>query len=338
MRFPKTITLVVLFSVLIGCAQKKEEYYCPMHPTYTSDRPGTCPICNMDLVKRETGEHSHSTANEEIVTRKTDSADPSEFALSSEKQQSIGIKTAAVERRDLVKTIRAYSTVAYDPELYTALSEYKELVHSRGLFSESGVSLNTERLQIRLKQLGLSVEQIRLWTSGKRDPAELILGGKNGRAHVYSQIYETDSNFLKVGSQVVFTTNAFPERTFRGNVKSIDTILDRNSRTLRLRSEVADSDGLLKPQMFGDLEIAAPMKRVLSVPASAILETGLRKIVYVRTGPDRFAGKEVRTGRTADAWVEVVEGLEEGQYVVIESAFLVDSEAKIRFGSSDHKH
>ncbi|TGK23478.1 HlyD family efflux transporter periplasmic adaptor subunit [Leptospira yasudae] len=384
--YTKAIVWIVLSVVLTACASKKEVYYCPMHPTYTSDRPGTCPICNMDLVKKGHEDHeNHSgsstpngdltsdknpmTANDDSAangesmdsssaqnqnatnedhsshTGSTDknissganpSSNPQELRLSLEKQQSIGIKTESVQRRDLTKSIQAYSTVAYDPDLYTALTEYKELLRSRELLPDS--SFGDQNPQIRLRQLGLSPEQIRLWTSGKRDPSELILGGKAGRAHIYSQIYESDLSEVHVGLKITFQTKVFPNKTFPGKIASIDTILDKNNRTLRLRSEVNDREQILKPQMFGDLEIVLPLKKILSIPSSAILDAGIHKMVYVQTGPDRFMGVLVKTGISAGPWVEIKEGLEEGQRVVVESAFLIDSEARIRFGSSSHKH
>ncbi|ALO25643.1 efflux RND transporter periplasmic adaptor subunit [Leptospira borgpetersenii] len=350
--------LVVLVSVLALCKRPKGIYYCPMHPTYSSDRPGTCPICNMDLVPKtqenreehgmpdssqssssgaENGESGEIFKIENI--QKNKNYPSPELKLSLEKQQSIGIRTETVQRRNLEKKISAYSTVAYDPDLYTALTEYKELLRARELLSDSSL-FSGQNPQIRLRQLGLSTEQIRLWTSGKRDPSELILGGKSGRAHIYSQIYEPDLSVMHVGLKISFRTNVYPDTTFSGRIASIDTILDKNNRTLRLRSEVFDKNQILKPQMFGDLEIDIPLKNVLSVPSSAVLDTGMHKTVYVQTGPDRFVGVPVKTGASIGSWIEIREGLKEGQTVVVESTFLLDSEAKIRFGFSgeDHKH
>ncbi|TGM09854.1 hypothetical protein EHQ76_01085 [Leptospira barantonii] len=342
--------LVALVSVLALCKKTKEIYYCPMHPTYTSDRPGTCPICNMDLVPKTHENHEEHTTPDSSQSSSGETANgksgptfkkenSQELQLSLEKQQSIGIRTETIQRRNLNKRISAYSTVAYDPELYTALTEYKELLRARELLSDPS-SFAGQNPQIRLRQLGLSTEQIRLWSSGKRDPSELILGGKSGRAHIYSQIYESDLAVVHVGLKISFRTNVYPDTIFFGRIASIDTILDKNNRTLRLRSEVYDKNQILKPQMFGDLEIDLPLKKVLSVPSSAVLDTGMHKTVYVQTGPDNFIGVPVKTGASAGSWIEIKEGLQEGQKVVVESAFLLDSEAKIRFGSSgeDHKH
>ncbi|WP_109019005.1 efflux RND transporter periplasmic adaptor subunit [Leptospira kobayashii] len=351
-RKGKTLFLMMTaFLVLFtfSCAKKKEIYYCPMHTFYTSDRPGTCPICNMDLVKKE--DHSeHSDHSPEITMKeddhemdtgkigKSNADDSSEIYLSSEKQQSIGIRTELVSRRNLIKKISLYSSVAYDPELYNALLEYKQAVQSSGLLPESSSSLGIANLQLRLKQLGLSTGQIQVWTSGRRDPSELIIGGKSGRAHIYSQVYETELSMAKPGLNIRFKTDVFPDKEFQGKIKSIDNIVDKNSRTLRLRSEVIDPGHILKPQMFGEAMIEISFPKLLTIPTSAVLDTGVRKIVYVQTNANSFRAVTVKIGRNVDTWSEVLSGLEEGQQVVSESTFLIDSEAKIRFGSNSHNH
>ncbi|MGJ4747356.1 efflux RND transporter periplasmic adaptor subunit [Leptospira sp. SA-E8] len=346
----KLLAILIMVALVADCSSKKDIYYCPMHPHYTSDRPGTCPICNMDLVKKEDpAEHkdhtnastslqaAESTSNEDHSSHQseiTSEKNSNELILSFEKQQSIGIKTELVSKRNLVKKISAYSSVAYDPELYSALSEYKEAVRSSEFLSPEII----RNLQLRLRQLGLSQDQIRVWTSGARDPSELILGGKSGRAHIYSQIYESDFTTAKVGLPIKFKTDVYPEKEFIGRIKSIDVILDKNNRTLRLRSEVSDPGQLLKPQMFGDAMIEVSLPKVLSVPTSAILDTGKQKIAYVQTAPDRFQAVSVQTGKNIEPWVEILSGLKEEQRVVTESTFLIDSEAKIRFGSESHAH
>ncbi|EMK01997.1 MULTISPECIES: efflux RND transporter periplasmic adaptor subunit [unclassified Leptospira] len=344
------LAVLMIAALVANCSSKKDIYYCPMHPHYTSDRPGTCPICNMDLVKKEDPsehkDHSNSNISSEVVAGSKEedhtshlpetSSDKNskDLILSFEKQQSIGIKTELASRRNLIKKISAYSSVAYDPELYSALSEYKEAVRSSEFLSAEII----RNLQLRLKQLGLSQDQIRVWTSGARDPSELILGGKSGRAHIYSQIYESDFTTAKVGLPIKFKTDVYPEKEFIGKIKSIDVILDKNNRTLRLRSEVSDPSQLLKPQMFGDAMIEVSLPKVLSVPTSAILDTGKQKIAYVQTAPDKFQAVSVQTGKNIEPWVEILSGVQEGQRVVTESTFLIDSEAKIRFGSESHAH
>ncbi len=97
-------------------AAGKDIYYCPMHPSYTSDRAGTCPICNMNLVKRQT----------EISQKVSANADHVAIKLDAQKRQMIGVKTAPVEKKEIFRTIRAYGKVARDPRWVTAqIFEYE---------------------------------------------------------------------------------------------------------------------------------------------------------------------------------------------------------------------
>jgi len=315
-----------------------------MHPSYTADRPGQCPICNMDLVKKENQEleHKHGSAEQDTVGSKAadkeNDTSNKDIRISAEKQLSIGLKTDFVARRTIDKEINLYSSVAYDPELYNALIEYKSARKSEEFLSESANHSNVN-LDLRLRQLGLSKAQIRLWTSGQRDPIELILGGMNGRGHIYSQIYESDLRYAKVDQPVEFKTEVYPDITFTGRIKSIDTILDKNNRTLRLRSEVSDPKQLLKPQMFGQIVLKIRLNNLLSLPTSSILDTGNHKYAYVKTSAEQFKATMIKSGVVASEWTEVLDGLNEGDEVVSESTFLIDSEAKIRFGNSEtHQH
>lgn len=95
----------------IQAGYEKDVYYCPMHPTFTSDKSGNCPICGMTLVKREKGEHK---GHAEMGVAKEMEMAPGTAMITPEKQQLIGVKTGLVERRVLEKTIRAVGRVEYD--------------------------------------------------------------------------------------------------------------------------------------------------------------------------------------------------------------------------------
>ncbi len=99
---------------------RKDIYYCPMHPQYTSDRPGDCPICNMKLVKKESAEVKHDAMD----MKESQVNGHATVSLNIEKQQMIGIQTVSVIKKTLTKTIRAYGYVAHDLELYEAQLEY----------------------------------------------------------------------------------------------------------------------------------------------------------------------------------------------------------------------
>lgn len=335
----KSIFILLLCGIFLLTAnckkeQEKEIWYCPMHPTYISDHAGQCPICNMNLVKKETkveSEHKHDQVSEPI--KKETEKKENSISISEEKQTLIGIKTEKAQMRILQKKIISYSKVAYDPELYTAILEYREAKKNIDVENES-VSDNTvlNASIVRLKQLGLTNYQITEWGNSNKNPDELILGSKNGRAYIYSSIYEPDIKYIKPGQKIVFKTNSYADKTFNGRILSIDSILDEKNRTLRIRSSVSDPESYLKPQMFGNIEINVSLKKSLTVPKSAILNTGKHKLAYIKKGENQFSQVQVKTGNESDDYIEILEGIEEEDEVVTESNFLLDSESRIKLG------
>jgi Cu(I)/Ag(I) efflux system membrane fusion protein len=111
-------------------------------------------------------------------------------------------------------------------------------------------------------------------------------------------------------------------------------VFDPANRTVGVRIELPNPDGRLKPGMFANVELRLDLGRGLAVPKSAVLDTGIRQMVYVRLGPTRFAGREVRLGQTAGDLVEVLSGLAEGEEVVTAASFLIDSQSQLATGQS----
>ncbi|MBD3217424.1 MAG: efflux RND transporter periplasmic adaptor subunit [candidate division Zixibacteria bacterium] len=161
--------------------------------------------------------------------------------------------------------------------------------------------------------------------------------------------YETDLPWLKVGQDVVFSSPSFPGKELNAEITFIDPVIDPRSRTARVRAEFDNPDGILKPDMFvsgtvlstidsegdvftgqmADSESEAP----LVIPASAPLLTGKRAVVYVElTKGDKpvFEGREVELGPRAGDLYVVKSGLSEGEMVVTNGAFKIDSELQIQ--------
>ena len=156
--------------------------------------------------------------------------------------------------------------------------------------------------------------------------------------------YESDLPWLRTGQTITFGVPAVPGRSFQGKVVFIDPVLDGKTRTARVRADVDNADGALKPGMFVTASLAAPLGRPkagpmadqdlpLVIPASAPLLTGKRAVVYVQV-PDQdrptFEGREVVLGpRAGDAYI-VVSGLAEGEMVVTKGNFKIDSALQIQ--------
>lgn len=327
-----TVFLVAGGTVFTACKRgvetaAKAAYHCPMHPTYVSDRPGDCPICGMRLVPMEAAEDTAAGIGV---------SDRSPVQISEEREQLIGVKTSPVVFREISPLVRASGRIAYDPDLYSALVEYRETLKSRRKAKDSpwpDVRERTEGLvsssRLRLQQMGLSDSQIDRLGRAKGNPTNLLLAQKGGTLWVYADIYEYEIGLVKTGQKMEMTSVAFPGRSFTGQVVAVDTILNSETRTLRVRGEVP-SEGLLKPEMYVEVRIPVSLGRRLAVPQEAVMDTGTRKIAFVKTGPGRFEPRVVTVGQEGEDVVEVLSGLAEGDEVVTSANFLIDSESKLR--------
>ncbi|MDO8525424.1 MAG: efflux RND transporter periplasmic adaptor subunit [Candidatus Omnitrophota bacterium] len=422
-------------------AQKKIMYHCPMHPQYTSDKPGDCPICGMKLVKMETkpepaqalktpaaspekaieevcvehkctmkgctmdvkarlkpgervicpicGEVIATTSGKvvEIVktsaVRETPSAGKERKVLyyrnpmnpqatssvpakdsmgmdyvpvyeegarpetagptvmiSPEKQQLIGVRTEPVGKRDLKKVVRASGKIAYDPELVITQEEFIQALANEGNTKDSPLrdvidraKLLTNAAKAKLKLLGMSDEQIAGLVITKKAETNLYLPGKDESVWAYISIYEYEIGLVKPQAEVEIEAVAYPGEIFKGTVVSINPVLDPMTRTNQVRVEIPAPDNKLKPEMFVNAKIYADLGEKLAVPESAILDTGLRKIVYLSEADNVLEQREITVGQKAEGYQEILGGLKEGDIVVTSGNFLIDSEAKLKSAS-----
>jgi len=163
---------------------------------------------------------------------------------------------------------------------------------------------------------------------------DLFLLADLSRLWLSAKVYEQELGGIKVGQLAVARFPAFPGRDFRGRVRFIDPVLDPATRTAGVRVELPSSGGLLKPGMFATAELRVDLGRGLAIPKSAVLDTGVRQIVYVEGAPGRFTGREVRLGAPAGDLVQVLSGLAAGDRVVTSASFLIDSQSQLATGRS----
>ena len=149
------------------------------------------------------------------------------------------------------------------------------------------------------------------------------------RAWVYADIYEDELSFLKVGQKATVRLSYLPGKTFEGKVDYLYPYLNETSRTATVRLEFPNPGGRLKPGMYADVEIRTPVKEALVVPESAILDSGIRRMVFVAKGMGRFEPREVKIGSRINHHIVILEGLTEGESVVTHGTFLMDSESKM---------
>ncbi len=141
---------------------------------------------------------------------------------------------------------------------------------------------------------------------------------------------EGDAGAVATGARAEVEFGAYPGQPLSGRVTFIAPTLERESRALRARIEVPNTDGRLRPGMYGTARIHMPGRRTLTVPASAVVRTGERSLVFVDLLGGRLAARDVETGRTAGGFTEVLAGLEAGQRVVTSAQFLLESESNLR--------
>lgn len=148
---------------------------------------------------------------------------------------------------------------------------------------------------------------------------------------VMADVAEQDIASIKPGDAVRVGVDAYPAQRFDGKVDFIYPTLNSATRTVSLRVVIPNPQGLLKPAMFASVELATGKRDpVLSVPVSAVIDSGTRQVVLVRLAEGRFAPRVVRVGRRGDAYVEVMEGVAEGEQVVTSANFLIDAESNLR--------
>ncbi len=151
---------------------------------------------------------------------------------------------------------------------------------------------------------------------------------------LYADIYEKDLAGIILGQGVVVTSGAYPGQTFTGNVTFISPVLDDATRTVKVRVEMANPSGKLKPNMFVNANVQIPLGENLVIPESSILDTGSRKIVFVAQSEDTFVKRDIVTGQYAAGYAQILSGLQPGETVVTAATFLIDSQTKLGgFGS-----
>jgi len=144
--------------------------------------------------------------------------------------------------------------------------------------------------------------------------------------------YESDLPFLKVGNSITFSLQALPGSSFTASVKFIDPVMDPTSRVAKVRVEVNNASGKLKPEMFATGVVKASLnqyKDKLVIPSTAVLWTGKRSIVYVKQADGSFKMREIEMGPMLGNSYVVLNSLTDGEEIVTEGSFSVDAASQL---------
>jgi membrane fusion protein, copper/silver efflux system len=348
-------------------AAAKQLYYCPMHPNFTSDKPGDCAICGMSLVKRGTGPPLEGEGPTKAGERKIlyyrapmnpqvtspvpmkdemgmdyvpvyeEEAAPQHTGvyINPAKQQLIGVKKRKVEVRNLSGQILTVGTVAYDPDLYVAQQEYLQAVKSHKLTGDANIGYSKEQsgdfvqtAKRKLVQMGMSGTEIkRLEASGKAEQNLYLPVGD--KVWIYMTIYEYEAGFVKEGLPIEAEAIAYPGEVFKGKVISVAPILEPMTRSLKVRAIVNNPENKLKLRMYVNVALKYDLGEKLAVPEEAVMRTGTRDIVFIADPNSYFMPRNVTLGPKARGYYEVLDGLKANEEVVTSGNFLVDSESKL---------
>lgn len=147
---------------------------------------------------------------------------------------------------------------------------------------------------------------------------------------VQVDVFETQTSFVREGQTATMTLPYWPGREWRGTVEYVYPTVDPKTRTLKVRLRFDNPDMALKPNMYANVRLEAdPIKQALAVPRQAVIRSGAQERVILALGDGRFKPRTVRTGMESGDRIRILDGLREGEKVVVSGQFLIDSESSI---------
>ena len=378
------------------------KYHCPMHPTYVSDKPGSCPICGMSLtlITEPTDvDTAHGAGGDASGTGVEGHA---VVELNERELELTGIRTATAQYGELAATVRTVGEVKadetrlrhvhtkvpgsverlyvsfsgqevrkgqpllalYSPELLATQEEYLRALQASDR-AKDGASDDARRsaadmldaTRRRLELFDVPADVIARIASTRKTtrtitldaPVSGFVSGKEvfegmqvepgttlftvtdlSRVWIEAQVYENEAGHVRVGQSAKLTLADEPGKVYGARISYIDPFLDTATRTLRVRFEFDNPGQRLKPGMYANVELQGEASEGVLVPDAAIMDTGVRQLVYVQTGDRRFEPRAVTVGgRTGDQAL-ILSGLEAGESVVVQANFLLDSESRLR--------
>ncbi|MGE5336659.1 MAG: efflux RND transporter periplasmic adaptor subunit [Gemmatimonadota bacterium] len=253
---------------------------------------------------------------------------------------------------------------AYSPELLAAQREYQ--VAMQGAASVKSADAQTQAGMQRLADSAL--KRLGYWDVTDEDIARLAAGGEPRRVltfrapaggivlerkatqgmrfmpgemlyqiadlssvWVIADVFEQDIGRIRVGQPAQVRFEAYPGETFGGRVTYVYPTLKAETRSAQVRIELPNRGGRLKPSMYAMVELAGGAgASVPAVPTSAVIDSGKRQVVLVDVGNGRFESREVKLGARGEDYVAVLDGVKEGESVVVAANFLIDAESNLK--------
>ncbi len=353
-------------------------YHDPMVPGNKFDKPGKSPFMDMMMVP--------------VYADGDAGSDGSKVTVSPRIQQNLGVRTAEVTEGLLSPQVSAVGNIAFNERdqafVQARATGYIERLHVRAtldrvskgqplaeLYVPDWIAAQEEFLSVRrmhgtdlaplvdgarqrMRQVGMSNEQIRLVESSGKTQARITLtapiGGVvvelmaregmtvmpgatlfriNGLGSVWAnaEVPESQAALIRPGTKVQASSAAAPGTALRGTVQAILPEVNAVTRTLKARVELANPGNLLVPGMFVNMQFMdMRAEKSLLIPTEAVIQTGKRVVVMLAEDKGKFRPVEVETGIESNGQTEIKRGLQMGQRVVVSSQFLIDSEASLK--------
>lgn len=392
MKLIKILLPILLVSIFIaGCSSDEpakataSTYYCPMHPEVTSDKPGACPICHMDLVLTTDTAGADDMlsgdfrlSKDDIIKANIITAEVTEGSISPTfsfsgkieiPEENVRIISARFTGR--IESLTASSTgqilskgsrlfTSYSDEMSRLFSEYRALTNAGSASSNQNL---IKSLEERLMLKGLTREQISALGSAPSDVfdvtspfAGVIVEKYINEGEYFSEgtrlykvadlstvwavadVYSDALPYIKTGTlaEIVNESNGYKTRA---KVSFISPVYDNASRSVKVRINL-NNNGTLRANDFITVTFSAQNKTGLTIPINAVVRTGNEDIVWLQTGKDTFKPRHVQLGQRTGEFYTVTSGLANGDRIVINGVYLLDSESRLRnfTGAEDALH
>ncbi|MBI5475132.1 MAG: efflux RND transporter periplasmic adaptor subunit, partial [Ignavibacteriales bacterium] len=157
---------------------------------------------------------------------------------------------------------------------------------------------------------------------------------------MYADIYEYEIQGVKAGQTVEVKSDTYPDKTFTGRITFVSPTVDPSSRAVRIRAEIANGSAELRLDMFVNAAIKTKLPESIVVPITAVLSTGTRQVVWIQKDAGVFEPRLVKIGERSNEYVQVLDGINEGETIVTSGGYLIDSESQLETAtdskSSEH--
>lgn len=352
-------------------------YTCPMHASVQQPGPGQCPICGMTLIPVHKSELSAKTIQIDAESRvrygitleaaskrkmTTTLALPGVVGWNQDRLWEVSSRLSGwvssvqgapgtsirsgqilyqLYSPELASTAADLIRLSLDPSAHERLEATKTRIRRWGITdADIDTMLQSKKVletfPIRAQHSGIVLSRTLMEGASIAEGATLYRLGDPGALWVEGAVPETQLFQLHPGQSVqIFVDDQHPPLS--ATIARILPEVDPQTRTARIRLSLPQSDGL-RPEQWVTLKVALQTVEQLAIPKEAVLYTGPRRLVFVDVGEGKLEQREVRLGTEAEGYVQVLDGVQEGERVVKSGNFLVSSESRLKSGTELEGH